>query len=268
MAVGIIAAQSIGEPGTQLTMKTFHTGGVAEKDITQGLPRVEEIFEARPIKKGAVLSEIDGKAKVHVKDRDKVITVTSQDGKTAREYAVPYGVSILVSNGDLVNVGDALSEGSIDLHDLHRLKGILAVQKYIIREIQHIYFSQGQDLNDKHIEVICRQMFSRVYVADEGDTEYLPGDVVDKTEMLRKNAALKKEGKQPCVYEQLFLGMTKAALSTSSFLAAASFQETARVLIDAAVTGSTDTLRSLKENVIIGRVVPAGTGFDARKYEV
>ena len=267
MAVGIIAAQSIGEPGTQLTMKTFHTGGVAEKDITQGLPRVEEIFEARPIKKGAVLSEIDGKAKVNVKDRDKVVTVASQDEKTTREYAVPYGVSILVSNGDLVHVGDALSEGSIDLHDLHRLKGILAVQKYIIREIQHIYFSQGQDLNDKHIEVICRQMFSRVYIADAGDTEYLPGDVVDKTEVLRKNAVLKKEGKERAVCEQLFLGMTKAALSTSSFLAAASFQETARVLIDAAVTGSTDTLRSLKENVIIGRVIPAGTGFDVKKYQ-
>ena len=266
-AVGIIAAQSIGEPGTQLTMKTFHTGGVAGKDITQGLPRVEEIFEARPIKKGAVLAEITGSVKIKNEGKEKIITVKSQDGKEEKEYISPFGVRVLADNGDLVSQGDPLTEGSVDLHELYRLKGIECVQRYIILEIQNIYFSQGQDLNDKHIEIICKQMFSRVYIIDGGDSTFLSGDIVDKTSAYAVNARMKKEKKKPVKHEQLFLGMTKASLATSSFLSAASFQETARVLIDAAIMGSVDKLRGLKENVIIGRLIPAGTGFTKENYE-
>lgn len=342
VAVGIVAAQSIGEPGTQLTMRTFHTGGVAGADITQGLPRVEEIFEARPPKRKAFISEVAGvvsietgertiegvngpvplksglgqkllrvhhqdvdeeayklvdygvkdqkaaKATIKVKDGAKVTrgdvlftTGSSEEIKTkksgvikidedqikvvyeadkVKEYIIPRGYKIWVEEGQLVGKGDQLTEGSLDLHQLYKLKGREAAQKYILKEIQYIYSSQGQKLNDKHIELIARQMFSRVYIKEAGDTDLLPGEVIEKSLFEEENAKL-SEGQQPAVGEELLLGMTKAALATSSFLAAASFQETARVLINAAVNGRVDRLQGLKENVIIGKLIPAGTGF-------
>ncbi|OGY68618.1 MAG: DNA-directed RNA polymerase subunit beta' [Candidatus Jacksonbacteria bacterium RIFCSPHIGHO2_02_FULL_43_10] len=266
-AVGIIAAQSIGEPGTQLTMRTFHTGGVAGKDITQGLPRVEEIFECRAIRKGALLSEVTGTAKVTEKDKQKIVTVSPQDKSEPIEYVVPSGFSILVKDGELVNVGDALTEGSQDLHELYRLRGRRAVEKYVIREIQQIYSSQGQDLNDKHLEIIIRQLFSRVIIMNEGGTRFSPGSVIDRTAVEEENVRVKKQGGKGATCQELLMGMTKAALATSSFLSAASFQETARVLIDAAITGKIDNLNGLKENVIIGRLIPAGTGYKSGRLE-
>lgn len=319
-AVGIIAAQSIGEPGTQLTMRTFHTGGVAGGDITQGLPRVEELFEARPPKKRAIIAPftgavaIDNEAlgvnknrlikikslqvatteyefdsahdKTFVKDKEAVtrnqllltkneteeirspingtvaisknkVSVVGEKNETL-ELMIPAGYTLWVKNSELVSQGQQLTEGSVDLHELHRFKGKLAVQKYIIKEIKYIYSSQGQKLNDKHIELIARQMFSRFYVKDAGDTELLPGEIVTHTQFEEANVATdgaKASG------DHLLMGITKASLASDSFLAAASFQETARVLIDAAITGKKDKLRGLKENVIIGRLIPAGTGF-------
>lgn len=292
-AVGIIAAESIGEPGTQLTMRTFHTGGVAESDITQGLPRVEELFEVRPPKKKAFLAEVTGLVSIadvagkvglvgaRSQRSVKITTATPVEkkkrGKAAKaaegeatddnvwEVIVPPGYSLLVKEGDTVTVGDQLTDGSLDLQQLFRLKGRLATQKYIIREIQYIYSSQGQKLHDKHIEIICRQLFSRAFVTDAGDTELLPGEIVEMSQVLEGNAEVK--GRE-CEYEVLLMGMTKAALSTKSFLAAASFQETARVLINAAVTGRVDALEGLKENVLIGRLIPAGTGYRTGKDEV
>ncbi|MFZ5364758.1 MAG: DNA-directed RNA polymerase subunit beta' [Patescibacteria group bacterium] len=336
-AVGIIAAQSIGEPGTQLTMRTFHTGGVAGQDITQGLPRVEEIFEARPPKKKALLSEADGTVRIiekprviqgpkgeiiaqtafgertlriefldeekeeyHFKDREKV-DVKFKDGgqvkqgeilftegkkkvkavrdgqvhikensievvnniKKEKEYVIPSGITLWVKDGAEVKKGDQLSEGSVNLEELYTLKGKEAVQGYILNEIQYIYSSQGQKLNDKHVEVIARQMFSRVYITDPGDTYLLEGEIVEKAELEEANHQVAKGGKL-ALAEEIFLGITKVSLTTKSFLSAASFQETAKVLINAAVTGKIDHLEGLKENVIIGKLIPAGTGYQKK----
>jgi len=321
VAVGIIAAQSIGEPGTQLTMRTFHTGGVASgQDITQGLPRVEEIFEARRIQKGGIVSEVTGVVKsvkkeggqktiiinvnetqeekyelddlpegsVRVSDGDRIsrgdvlfsdgdnvqnagmdgvvkitkkfLKIVSAAGDTV-EYAVPGSFAPLVAEGDLINVGDVISEGSVDLYDLYTYNGREAAQRYVLKEIQNIYSSQGQKLNDKHLEIICRQMFSRVYVKEVGDSDFLPGEVIDRAHFNAVNNDLTAQKKNPATGEILLLGVTKASLSTESFLSAASFQETARVLIDAAISGKVDRLIGLKENVIIGRLIPAGTGY-------
>ncbi len=326
IAVGIIAAQSIGEPGTQLTMRTFHTGGVAGQDITQGLPRVEELFEARPVKRPALMAEVAGQVSVQelekgaklirihtreqqeekyrleskqnpvlkVKDKSEVkegdvlftvgakevrskvsgmvkktdqgISIVHEQDKT-HEYPVPSGVILWVKDGDMVASGVQLTEGHIDLHQLYRLKGREAVQKYIIKEIQYIYFSQGQHLNDKHVEVIVRQMFSRYFIKDTGDTDLLEGEIVERTRFMEENEAAKQAGKREAISEQLLLGITKSSLSIDSFLSAASFQETARVLIDAAISGKVDRLRGLKENVIIGRLIPAGTGYQLEEAE-
>lgn len=319
-AVGIIAAQSIGEPGTQLTMRTFHTGGVASaEDITQGLPRVEEVFEARPVKRPGLLALGAGKVEVTHQGRQKLVKLsyldnvdevfslakydnpkvlvkkgsklkagdavvksgeesivserggtvreasteyvilTSED-KTTKEFIVPPGVSLWVKDGDEVTKGQQLTEGSLDLHEIYALKGKEAVQRYIMKEIQYIYSSQGQKLNSKHIELIIKQMFSRIYITESGSTELLPGEVVTVAQLVEANEEAKEKGLEPAKGDALLLGITKASLSTDSFLSAASFQETARVLIDAAVTGKMDYLRGLKENVIIGRLIPAGTG--------
>ncbi len=317
-AVGIIAAQSIGEPGTQLTMRTFHTGGVAGEDITQGLPRVEELFESRTPKKKAIISPLAGQILIenenlginknrlvkikpsegtaatydlHIDDnvkvedgqevkKDQVLMVREHEelvspmngivklSKKELQVAgrkdemvdviIPAGFVLWVKQGDLVTAGQSLTEGSIDLHELYRLQGMLAVQKYLIKEIQYIYSTQGQKLNDKHIELIARQMFSRVYIKDAGETELLPGEIVTHTQFVEANNNIKGKKAQG---EYLLLGITKASLASDSFLSAASFQETTRVLVDAAVTGKIDALRGLKENVIIGRLIPAGTGF-------
>jgi DNA-directed RNA polymerase subunit beta' len=317
-AVGIIAAQSIGEPGTQLTMRTFHTGGVAGGDITQGLPRVEELFEARPIKRKAVLSDVDGKIddiietgkqkiitikavrntkevyrrtktmKVKVTDSQKVqvgdvvaeksgkpvlaqsagaVTLTDREiqifseQEQVAEMPVPVGYSIWVKPGDLVVRGQQLCEGNLDLQELYALRGRESVEQYIAKEIQYIYSSQGQKLNDKHVEIIVRSMFSRFRVVEAGDSDLVAGDIVTRDIALEAAIEVKKtNGKAPEV-ENILLGITKASLSTDSFLSAASFQETARVLIDAAVTGKVDYLRGLKENVIIGKLIPVGTGY-------
>ncbi len=339
VAVGIIAAQSIGEPGTQLTMRTFHTGGVAGSDITQGLPRVEELFEARPPKRKAFMSEVSGKAAVEeierrmiegpdgqkvlapfvghkivkvtyteldgesykhspndevaVKDGKKVnegeVVVIKADGKkllatasgtakvekrvvrvlreteNVRESIVPPGYVLFVRNGDMVEAGQQLTDGSLDLQQLYRLRGKDAVQKYILKEVQAIYTSQGQKLNDKHIEIIIKQMFSRVLVRDVGDTDLLPGEIIEKAQFIEENIVARSRKNKEATAEELFLGITKVALSTQSFLSAASFQETARVLINAAITGKLDRLEGLKENVIIGRLIPAGTGFGVER---
>lgn len=323
VAVGIIAAQSIGEPGTQLTMRTFHTGGVAGEDITQGLPRVEELFEARPVKRQAILSEIDGRVSIEEQKHGKLVRVFDptvkqevhrltvgegdwdvkvETGKHVRanqilasrkgerikatqagtielakgkiilnpegmgkEYEIPAGYSLYVKEGDLVTSGDALTEGSINLFDLYRLKGQDAVERYIIKEIHYIYSSQGQKVNAKHLEVIVRQMFSRVTIDEPNDSTFLTGEVIEKSRLIEENKRLKKEGKKQASFTPMLLGITKASLSTESFLSAASFQETARVLIDAAVSGRVDELRGLKENVIIGKLIPAGTGLNPEK---
>jgi len=353
-AVGIIAAQSIGEPGTQLTMRTFHTGGVAgQEDITQGLPRVEEIFEGRPPKKRAFIADVAGLVKIEtaartivneggemvvsnpqtkiikiyyqgpetekyyfaeaakqavleskenrrqavkvlvedgasvnkntelfsigkkvfkakragqVRIEDKCLKVISQAEKV-KEYIVPKGFGIWVKDDQKVKVGDQLTDGSLDLHQLFKLRGRLEAQKYIIKEIQYVYSSQGQPLNDKHIEIIARQMFSRVYVNDAGETDLLPGEIVEKAVFDQTNQKAKAAGKKIARGEELLLGITKSSLTTNSFLSAASFQETARVLIEAAVTGKVDYLEGLKENVIIGRPIPAGTGYRGRGEE-
>lgn len=318
IACGIIAAQSIGEPGTQLTMRTFHTGGVAGADITQGLPRVEELFEARPIKRSAILAQMDGQVsevtergsqrmikvqttkntkvvhritktmKLKVKDGDKVQegdvlaerpskpVLAKAAGKVAitdkeiqifgeddhvEEYAVPVGYNIWVKKGELVTTGQQLSEGNLDLHELYLLQGKDAVQSYILKEIQYIYSSQGQKLNDKHVEIIVRAMFSRFRIVESGDTELVSGDVITRDQLMEIKVEAAANGTQVPEVENILLGITKASLSTDSFLSAASFQETARVLIDAAVTGRVDHLRGLKENVIIGKLIPVGTGY-------
>ena len=324
-AVGIIAAQSIGEPGTQLTMRTFHTGGVAGADITQGLPRVEELFEARPLKKSAVFADVDGTVLDIVEDgRQRIIHVeyesdvnqewklrksddpqikdgakvrkgailfeTKKDGPVkapfsgtvvikekklqifgremqVREFPVPAGYSVWVTKGELVTAGQAMTEGSLDLHQLFELQGAAAVQKYIIKEIQYIYSSQGQALNDKHIEVIIRQMFSRFKVIDAQGTDLVIGELVSRMTLSEANETAKENKRKEAIVEPTLLGITKSSLSVDSFLSSASFQETARILIDAAVTGKVDYLRGLKENVIIGKLIPVGTGYEAATDE-
>ncbi len=263
-AVGIVTAQAIGEPGTQLTMRTFHTGGVAGgSDITMGLPRVEEIFEARPPQFKALIADVDGKI-VAVEDRgkNKVLVVETAETSEKREYVMMPNLNLSVGVGDLVSVGQQLSEGHIDLRELFKTTNdIDLVARYIIREVQSIYYPTGDSINDKHVELIIRQMFSRVRVIDAGDTDLLAGDVVERRRAWMENDNSRNEKKREAEYEQLLLGITKVSLSTDSFLSAASFQETARILIDSAVVGKEDFLRGLKENVIIGRLIPAGTGF-------
>ena len=266
-AVGIVAAQAIGEPGTQLTMRTFHIGGVAGTDITQGLPRVEEIFEARPPKGESVISEVDGKV-VEISNGDKTIDVKIEiEGKkkVIKEYQIPMGSTVRVSEGDLVGKGSKLSEGNIDLKKLYKVMGWEAVHRYIVKEIQEIYASQGEGINDKHIEVIIKQMFGRVQVIDAGSTSLMGGDIVEKEQFKEVNEKAKENGGEKATAEELLMGITKVALSTESFLSAASFQETAKVLINAAVEGKEDQLRGLKENVIIGKLIPAGTGYRSEK---
>ncbi|BDG62212.1 DNA-directed RNA polymerase subunit beta' [Caldinitratiruptor microaerophilus] len=259
-AVGIIAAQSIGEPGTQLTMRTFHTGGVAGDDITQGLPRVEELFEARKPKGQAVIAELDGTVSVAENKGRREITITSPEGESVT-YAIPYGARIKVRDGDVVEAGDELTEGSINPHDLLRVKGLRAVQMYLLREVQKVYALQGVDINDKHIEIIIRQMLRKVRVEDPGDSELLPGGFIDVFDFEDENARVIEAGGVPAVARPVLLGITKASLATDSFLSAASFQETTRVLTEAAIKGKRDPLLGLKENVIIGKLVPAGTGM-------
>ncbi len=261
-SVGVVAAQAIGEPGTQLTMRTFHIGGVAGSDITQGLPRVEEIFEARVPKTEAVLSDIDGQVQSIGKDGGKTVKIgVLGSDKEMHEYAVPSNIALKVKEGDLISVGSVLCEGHIDLRKLYEVMGREAVHRYIIREIEEIYASQGEGINDKHIEVIIRQMMSRLRINEPGDSILLPGDVVERDQFEEANDEVRVKNGKEATAEALVLGITKVALSTESFLSAASFMETARVLINAAVQGKEDRLRGLKENVIIGRLIPAGTGY-------
>ena len=263
-AVGIIAAQSIGEPGTQLTMRTFHTGGVAGDDITQGLPRVEELFEARKPKGLAIITEFAGKAVINDTKKKREVIVTNDETGESKAYLIPYGSRIKIQDGQMLEAGDELTEGSVNPHDILKIKGLRAVQDYMIQEVQRVYRLQGVDINDKHIEVIVRQMLKKIRVEESGDTGYLPGTMVDALEFEDKNKELMAEGKEPATGEQIMLGITKASLATNSFLSAASFQETTKVLTEAAIKGKIDPLVGLKENVIIGKHIPAGTGM--RKY--
>ncbi len=261
-AVGIIAAQSIGEPGTQLTMRTFHTGGVAGEDITSGLPRVEELFEARKPKRTAILTEIDGVVSINDNKKKREVTVTSTETGEAKTYPIPYKYQIRVEDGDVLEAGDELTKGgSINPHDLLKIKGVRAVQDYMIREVQKVYRQQGADLNDKHIEIIVHQMLKKIRIENNGDAPFLPGTLVDILDYEEMNTKLIEEGKEPAEGKQVMLGITKAALATDSFLSAASFQETTKVLTEAAIRGKVDTLIGLKENVIIGKLIPAGTGM-------
>jgi DNA-directed RNA polymerase subunit beta' len=263
-AVGIIAAQSIGEPGTQLTMRTFHTGGVAGDDITQGLPRVEELFEARKPKGLAIISEINGTVKINESKKKREIAVTSEEGD-AKTYLIPYGSRIKVTDGQTVEAGDELTEGSVNPHDILKIKGVKGVQAYLLQEVQRVYRLQGVDINDKHIEVILRQMLRKVKVEEPGDTNMLPGGLVDIFDFDAENARVVAEGGTPATGKRTLLGITKASLATESFLSAASFQETTRVLTEAAIKGKVDPLVGLKENVIIGKLIPAGTGMSRYK---
>ncbi|MCM1261242.1 MAG: DNA-directed RNA polymerase subunit beta' [Butyrivibrio sp.] len=260
-AVGIIAAQSIGEPGTQLTMRNFHNGGVAGDDITQGLPRVEELFEARKPKGLAIIAEFGGTATIKDTKKKREIVITNDETGESKTYLVPYGSRIKIMDGETLEAGDELTEGSVNPHDLLKIKGIRAVQDYMLREVQRVYRLQGVDIADKHIEVIVRQMLKKVRIEASGDTEYLPGTLVDVLEYEDVNETLIKEGKEPADGRQIMLGITKAALATNSFLSAASFQETTKVLTEAAIKGKIDPLIGLKENVIIGKLIPAGTGM-------
>jgi DNA-directed RNA polymerase subunit beta' len=263
-AVGIIAAQSIGEPGTQLTMRTFHTGGVVGDDITQGLPRVEELFEARKPKGLAIISEIAGKVGMKETKKKRELTVTSEDGD-AKTYVIPYGSSLKVRDGDAVEAGDELTEGSVNPHDILKIKGTRGVQSYLLQEVQKVYRQQGVEINDKHIEVVVRQMMRKVKVDESGDTNLLPGGLVDMFEFENENRRVEAEGITPATGKRTLLGITKASLATDSFLSAASFQETTRVLTEAAIKGKVDPLVGLKENVIIGKLIPAGTGMPRYK---
>ena len=262
-AIGIIAAQSIGEPGTQLTMRTFHTGGVAGNDITQGLPRVEELFEARKPKGLAIITEIAGTVSIEEdsKTKKREVVVTNSETGDVEKYLIPYGSRIKVLSGQELEAGDELTEGSVNPHDILAIKGKSAVQDYLIREVQRVYRLQGVDINDKHIEVLCRQMLKRIRVDEAGDTGFMPGSLVDWLDFEDANEQMEAEGKEPATGTQELLGITKAALATNSFLSAASFQETTKVLTDAAIKGKIDPLNGLKENVIIGRLIPAGTGM-------
>ncbi len=265
-AVGIIAAQSIGEPGTQLTMRTFHTGGVAGADITQGLPRVEELFEARKPKGLAIITDINGKVEVKDSKKQRSVVVTNEESGEAKEYAIPYGFRIKVQDDQVVEAGDELTEGSVNPHDLLKIKGVRAVQDYLLREVQRVYRLQGVDICDKHIEVIVRQMLKKIRIEEPGDTAFLPGSLIDFLDFDDANEEMEQEGKEPATGERIILGITKSALATDSFLSAASFQETTRVLTDAAIRGKVDPLIGLKENVIIGKLIPAGTGMKRYRY--
>ena len=260
-SVGIIAAQSIGEPGTQLTMRTFHNGGVAGGDITQGLPRVEELFEARKPKGLAIITEISGVATLKDTKNKREIIVTNSETGESKTYLIPYGSRIKVQDGVYLDAGDELTEGSVNPHDILRIKGVNAVQDYMLREVQRVYRLQGVEINDKHIEVIVRQMMKKIRIEDNGDTELLPGTMVDILDFEDINEEMIAQGKEPAEGKQVMLGITKASLATNSFLSAASFQETTKVLTEAAIKGKVDPLIGLKENVIIGKLIPAGTGM-------
>ena len=260
-AVGIIAAQSIGEPGTQLTMRTFHTGGVAGGDITQGLPRVEELFEARKPKGLAIITEFAGKAEIRDTKKKREIVVTNEETGESKAYLIPYGSRIKIQDGVTLEAGDELTEGSVNPHDILKIKGVRAVQDYMIQEVQRVYRLQGVEINDKHIEVIVRQMLRKIKIEESGDTDFLSGTSVDVLDFNEVNEQLVAEGKEPAVGKQVMLGITKASLATNSFLSAASFQETTKVLTEAAINGKVDPLIGLKENVLIGKLIPAGTGM-------
>jgi DNA-directed RNA polymerase subunit beta' len=259
-AVGIIAAQSIGEPGTQLTMRTFHTGGVAGEDITQGLPRVEELFEARKPKGQAIITEVSGTAKIVEVKGIRRVSIQTDEGEE-RLYQIPYGARLKVKDGSKVEAGDRLTEGSVNPHDILKIKGIRGVQMYLVHEVQEVYRSQGVEIDDKQIEVVVRQMLRKRKVESPGDTDLLPGSLVDLMELEDENYRVEEAGGTPAVARPVLLGITKASLATESFLSAASFQETTRVLTDAAIKGKRDALIGLKENVIIGKLIPAGTGM-------
>ena len=260
-AIGIIAAQSIGEPGTQLTMRTFHTGGVAGNDITQGLPRVEEIFEARKPKGLAIITEFGGVATIKDTKKKREVIVTDPESGDTKTYLIPYGSRIKIMDGAVLEAGDELTEGSVNPHDILKIKGVRAVQDYMLREVQRVYRLQGVEINDKHIEVIVRQMLQKIRVEENGDSDLLPGSMVDSLDFLELNEKLEEEGKEQAVGSQVLLGITKASLATNSFLSAASFQETTKVLTEAAIKGKIDPLIGMKENVIIGKLIPAGTGM-------
>ncbi len=260
-SVGIIAAQSIGEPGTQLTMRTFHTGGVAGGDITQGLPRVEELFEARKPKGLAIITEIKGVASIKDTKKKREIIVTDEEEGVSKTYLIPYGSRIKIQDGAVLEAGDELTEGSVNPHDILRIKGVRDVQNYMLREVQRVYRLQGVEISDKHIEVIVRQMLKKVRIEESGDTDFLPGTMVNVLDYEDVNKQMEAEGKQPAEGKQILLGITKASLATDSFLSAASFQETTKVLTEAAIKGKVDHLIGLKENVLIGKLIPAGTGM-------
>ena len=272
-AVGIIAAQSIGEPGTQLTMRTFHIGGVAGSDITHGLPRVEELFELRAPKVESIISEVDGKVEDIKKDKKEyLVTIAYKNRSSKKEekatYKVPKASHLVIKAGDLVYRGQSLTEGYINLKELLKVSGREEVWRYILKEIQRVYVSQGAIIDNKHIEIIIRQMFSKVKIEDAGDSEeFIAGDIVEKNHFLKENEELIKKGMKPAKAQDLMLGITKSAIYSESFLSAASFQETTRVLVSTACEGKPDYLRGLKENVIIGHLIPAGTGFKKKKEE-
>jgi DNA-directed RNA polymerase subunit beta' len=245
-------------------MRTFHTGGVAGADITQGLPRIEELFEARKPKGLAIIAEVDGVAAINETKKKREVIVTSSDGES-RTYSIAYGSRIKVKNGQQLEAGDEITEGSVNPHDMLRIKGVSGVQQYLVREVQRVYRMQGVDINDKHIEVIVRQMISKVKVEDSGDTELLPGGLINLYDFEEDNIRAEENGGKPAVGRRVLLGITKASLATESFLSAASFQETTRVLTEAAIKGKEDHLIGLKENVIIGKLIPAGTGM--RRYK-
>ena len=259
-AVGIIAAQSIGEPGTQLTMRTFHTGGVAGADITQGLPRVEELFEARKPKGLAIVSEISGTVRIEETKKKRTVYVMGADGEE-KSYDIPFGSRLKVNDNDVIEAGDEVTEGSVNPHDIMNIKGIDGARRYLLSEVQKVYRLQGVDINDKHLEVVVRQMTRKIKVTDSGDTELLPGTMIDIFDFEEANEKVREFGGEEATGEQALLGITKAALATDSFLSAASFQETTRVLTEAAIKCKTDPLVGLKENVIIGKLIPAGTGM-------
>ena len=264
-SVGIIAAQSIGEPGTQLTMRTFHTGGVAGGDITQGLPRVEELFEARKPKGLAIIAEFGGKVQLRDNKKKREVVITNDETGESKAYLIPYGSRIRVLDDQVLEAGDELTEGSVNPHDILKIKGVRAVQDYMLREVQKVYRLQGVDINDKHIEIIVRQMLKKIIIDEPGDSDYLPGTQADLLEFEDTNEKLIAEGKEPATGTQIMLGITKASLATDSFMSAASFQETTKVLTDAAINGKVDPLIGLKENVIIGKLIPAGTGM--KRYQ-
>ena len=261
-AVGTIAAQSIGEPGTQLTMRTFHTGGVASgDDITQGLPRVEELFEARKPKGVAIVCEFSGKCEITEDTNGLRRVIVHGEGGKNEEYPIPYGAHLKVKDGDLLEPGDVLTKGSVNPHDMLKTRGVKGVQEYLLNQVQSTYRNQGVEINDKHIEIIVRQMLQKVKVEDVGDTDLLPGELVNLFRFEEENEKALMNGGRPAIAKRVLLGVTKASLATDSFLAAASFQETARVLTEAAIKNKIDPLIGLKENVIIGKLIPAGTGM-------